>query len=53
MKLRMAELEALRHHRDTEVELRKVEAVANQQRFTEEQAYRLKQETRRKAKEQE
>ena len=28
MKLRMAELEALRHQRDMEVELRKAEAVA-------------------------
>jgi len=50
MKLRMTELEALKHQRDTEVELRKAEAVANQQRFAEEQAYRLKQETRRIAK---
>jgi len=38
MKLKMAELETLKRQRDAEVELRKAEAVANQQRFAEEQA---------------
>ena len=47
----MADLEALKHQRDAEVKLRKAEALANQQRFAKEQAYRLKQETRRIAKE--
>ena len=51
IKLRMAKLEPLRHQRNVEVELKKAEAVANQQRFAEEQAYRLKQETRRKTQE--
>jgi len=51
MKLRMAELEAQRLQRDAEMDLNKAELKANEQRFAEEQAFRLKQDTRRKAKE--
>ena len=50
MKLRMAELEAQRLQRDAEMNLKKAELKANEQRFAEEQAFRLKQDTRRKAK---
>ena len=53
MKLRMAELEAQRLQRDAEMDLKKAELKANEQRFAEEQAFRLKQDTRRKAKDEE
>jgi len=50
IKLKMAELEAQRWQRETEMELRKAELRANEQRFAEEQAFRVRQDTRRIAK---
>ena len=46
----MAELEAQKLQRDAETALKKAEIQANEQQFAEEQAFRVRQDNRRKAK---